>query len=184
LGTGIIVNDPYSKGLLPQVSLGYYLSERWGFEGFYELGQLEDNDATTTYKNTLGASPNYNRLKNYVGGSVSFVPFYAKMSFLDRSILYFDMSINLGVGLKQYEVIVLDIPSVGETVSTPAFHLNFSQHLFFSESWAFRFDLNNSWSSQKRKKARLNVGETEANRNLSDAMINDTSIKLGLTWFW
>jgi outer membrane beta-barrel protein len=184
LGTGTIVNDPYSKGFLPQASLGYYFSERWGFEGFYEAGQLEDNDATEKFKNSFGTPPNYNRLRNYAGASASFVPFYAKMSFLDRSILYFDMSINFGLGMKQYQMIVLDKPELAETVSTPAFHLNFSQHLFFSESWAFRFDLNNSWSNQRRKKARLNSGETEAVRNLRDEVINDTSIKLGLTWFW
>lgn len=177
LGYGNIVNDAYSQGHITNFEAGYYFSERWGVSLGYENFDLQDNDSTAAFITQNGAHPDYNRTKNYTSASVIWVPFYAKMSFLDTRILYFDMQFSAGVGSKGYEI-EKETGAIDKT--TLGYHFNFSQHLFFSNHFALRLDLKNEWSNQDRERYRVN----SVNGPLSANTINDTSFILGLTYFF
>ncbi len=101
---GIPFNDPYSTGTLVNGSLGYFFNERWGLEATYNSASLKDNDAVKQFVDTYAAIPDHNILKSSYFLSGIWVPFYAKMSVLDKSIIYFDMGLSVGVGTLDYEI--------------------------------------------------------------------------------
>src|SRR6185312_4851863 len=155
---GPMLNDPYSTGRMTDISVGYYFSERWGLELAYEQGSLTDNDSTKQFLNYNKFAPNYNRFQSYTSVNVLFVPFYAKMSFMDKKIVYFDIQFAAGVGQMSYQVQTTTGLAAGSlqdaSQNNNAFGYNFdvTQQLFFSQHLAFRLDIKNQWSTQKSMK--------------------------------
>lgn len=175
---GTTFNDAYSEGTLLGINAGYYFNERWGLEFSYAKGELKDNDAVAKFP-ANGVKPDHNKHDSSYFFTGSFVPFYAKMSVLDKAIIYFDMGVNLGVGMNNYKV-QRDTGEVSE--SSPALRLSVFQQIFFTEHFAIRADFTNTWSSQKRLQYTANppVGQK---RTMSDEVINDSSIMIGLTYW-
>jgi outer membrane beta-barrel protein len=186
LSYGPMLDDPYSVGRMTDISLGYYFSERWGLEVAYEQGSLKDNDSTKAFIGQNKFAPNYNRFKNYKSVNLLFVPFYAKMSFLDKKILYFDIQFAVGVGQMAYQIQT----TTGNTTATlvdasqnkTAFGYNFdvTQQLFFSQHAALRLDVKNKWSKQDEMRYFPAGGDP----NLGSGMHQDTTILLGLNVFF
>lgn len=188
LSYGPLVNDAYSYGRMTNVSAGYYFSERLGIEASYETGSLKDSDSTDAFINRNNFAPDYNTFKNYTSLNFIVVPFYAKMSFFDRKIMYFDMQFAFGVGQMNYSIqkvtgIVPNTVKAPEAKSTLGYNLDIAQQFFFHENFAIRFDIKNKWS--KQEKHRYYIGtDAETTRKLSDYMQQDTTMLLGLTVFF
>ncbi|GIL18587.1 MAG: hypothetical protein BroJett040_23380 [Oligoflexia bacterium] len=178
---GPLMNDPYSNGRMTNFALGYYFSERFGMEFAMERGALVDNAGTSKYRDTYGVNADYNRFVEYKSVNMIWVPFYAKMSFLDRAIVYFDMQFALGIGNMAYES---QTNLGGKSGSTTGFNIDFTQQLFFSEHWAARLDVKNKWTNQDRYRYQLTGTQTEADRKLPTSSVQDTTILLGLTFFY
>ncbi len=104
LAQGIPINDAYNTGTVYNTSIGYYFTEKWGTEVSYQSAYLSNNDATDQFIREHRTVPNHNRLKDAVSVNLMFVPLYAKMSFLDKKIIYFDMGFSMGVGSTNYEI--------------------------------------------------------------------------------
>ncbi len=188
LSYGPLVNDAYSYGRMTNISAGYYFSERWGLEAAYENGSIRDNDSTDVFKNVNQFPPNYNRIKSYTSVNAIVVPFYAKMSFWDRKVMYFDLQFAAGVGQMSYQVQKIDgIPGSGSTTSANedktavGYNIDITQQLFFADHFALRFDIKNKWSSQNRDRYFINPGQE---RSLGKVNQQDTSMLLGLTIFY
>ncbi len=174
---GVPINDPFSAGTLLGLQVGYFFNERWGLDLTYTSGNLSDNDSVKNYKTLNGAvSPNYNVFNNSVILSGTFVPLYAKMSFLDRSIIYFDMGISLGVGTTGYTIKTDDGDQVKSAFS---YQIGIVQQIFFSENFAIRADFLNRFTNEEQLKYASNA----PNRDLGTKLINDTAILLGLTYW-
>lgn len=171
---GTLVNDPFTNGQMTRFAAGYFLSERWGFEIAQESMDPSDNQATQHFK-SRGFFPNYNKLRGYQSASVTWVPFYAKMSFLDRKILYFDMQFSAGIGTKTYQSFLRS--GNHTTQSTLGYHFDITQNIFFSRNFAFRFDLKNQWSNQN-----FFFSDTGALR--SRERVNDTILLFGFNIFY
>lgn len=181
LSYGPLINDSYSIGRMSNLALGYFFSERWGFEFSYEKGDLKDNDGVTKYRDQYGVQVDYNKFISSKSVQAIFVPLYAKMSFLDKSILYFDIQFALGLGQIEYEV----QRNIGATtLNTTSFNFDVTQQLFFHEHWALRLDIKNKWSSQERHRYQLSGTQTEADRKLSNIQNQDTTLLLGVTFFY
>lgn len=183
---GIPFNDPYSTGTIAGASLGYFFSERWGVEANYNSYSLRRNDAVTQFVDTYGAIPNHNVLKNNYFLSGIWVPFYAKMSVVDKAIIYFDMGLSVGVGNLGYDIAQAE----GDlSKSTMAYKVGIFQQIFFSEHFAIRADLTNTWSNQEKMKyyaPNTNVGGINTGsgtRDLGSELINDTSLMIGITYW-
>lgn len=172
--TGTLMNDPFVNSTITRYSFGYFFSERWGFEIANEDFASSDNKATQYFK-SQNQYPNYNLLKNYKSISLTWVPFYAKMSFLDRMILYFDMQLNVGGGIKSYESYQQNTTNVSDT--TTGFHFDISQNIFFSRNFALRMDIKNQWSTQNRMRS-INSA------TLEPELTNDTSLLFGINFFF
>lgn len=180
LSYGPLVNDSYSIGRMTNIAVGYFLSERWGFEFAYEKGDLHDNDGVAKYRDQYGVQVDYNKFQSAKSLNAIFVPLYAKMSFMDKHILYFDMQFALGVGQIDYEI----QRNIGnKTASATMLNLDITQQLFFHEHLAFRLDIKNKWSTQNRERFQLTGTQTENDRPLSTLQNQDTTILLGLTYF-
>jgi len=180
LSYGPLLNDSYSTGRMSNAAVGYFFNERWGVEFAFEKGDLKDNDGVTKYRDQYGVQVDYNKFQTSKALTAIFVPMYAKMSFMDRSILYFDMQFALGVGQIDYEV----QRNIGnQTKAATSINLDITQQLFFHNHWALRLDIKNKWSSQERQRYQLSGGQSEADRKLSNYQAQDTSILLGITFF-
>ncbi|WP_246845440.1 outer membrane beta-barrel domain-containing protein [Bdellovibrio sp. NC01] len=182
---GIPFNDPYSTGSIFGASFGYFFNERWGVEANYNSANMKDNDAVDQFVTQYGAIPDHNIFKSSYFLSGTFVPFYAKMSFMDKSIIYFDMGLSLGVGSVNYEI----AKNTGnESKNAFGVKLGIFQQIFFSEHFAVRVDLNNTWSNQDQAKyytpgSALPGGGTAGANTLGSKTINDTSLMFGLTYW-
>lgn len=181
---GPLVNDAYSIGRMTNLAIGYYFNERWGFEANYEMASLKKNDATLGYEGQNQVYPNYNKYDHWIGLNAIYVPFYAKMSFVDVAILYFDMQFAVGVGQMTYESQIDPAQGANRTANAIGYNFDFTQQLFFSRHWAVRLDLKNKWTSQDQFRYRIGTNEAESARSLGKKSQQDTSFLIGLTFFF
>lgn len=179
---GPLINDPFSNGRMSAIGAGYYWSERMGAELNYESGSLSDNRSTTEITG-LGGFPNMNRFNNYVSANFLIVPFYAKMSFWDRKILYFDMQFGLGVGRMNYTNVIDSSDGGNLTGSAMGYNFDITQQFFFHEHFAIRLDIKNKWSSQKFYQNN-SPGVNAKPTSLGNKGFQDTSILVGATIFF
>lgn len=178
VGYGSPINDPFSTGSILGLNLGYYISERWGFEFNYRKANFHDNDSSVTFKDTSvgnGVSPDTNRFLSSKIFNATWVPLYAKMSWLDRKIIYFDMGLQLGLGQTEYSIL-RENGNLNKSAMT--YSLNVMQHYFFSEHFALRIDFANTWTGEERKRF-----SGVADRPLPSKSTNDTSLMFGITYW-
>lgn len=180
LQSGIPINDPYSYGNVSGVSAGYYFSERWGVEVSSLSTSFRDNDATDQFITDHKTVPNHNTLNGMTGVQVNYVPLYAKMSFLDKKIIYFDMGIAFGIGQTKF---TQNISTGDQSQTASNYMFSLYQHFFFSENLAFKFDFRNTWTNEERMRYKLNPGEPESARTIGAKSINDTALLFGITYF-
>ncbi len=173
LGMGTLMNDPFITAQITRLSTGYYFSERWGVELASETLAPSDSKSTQYFK-SQGQFPNYNLSSGYQSIGVSWVPLYAKMSFLDRAILYFDMQFSFGVGQKSYQIFHQTGGNAQD--SSMGYHFDITQNIFFSKNWSLRIDLKNQWSNQNRHKS-------DTFLPLGSESVNDSSLLFGITYF-
>lgn len=190
LGYGLLINDPYAKARELGVSVGYFLNEDLGLELSYYNFDSSQNDTVTAYENQFGgAKPDYNLLKSKQTLSLVYSPLYAKMSLMNKSILYFDMGVTLGLGISQYEIQKVNKDGVGnktqanEMASSPHLEIGLMQQLFINQTLAIRLDIKNSFYTQKTKQYEIAIGAAESTRTESSRSTNDTTFSLGLTLF-
>lgn len=178
LSYGMPLNDPFATGSIVGTNVGYYFSERWGLEFNYKKGNFKENESAQTYREQNGVYPDANRFQSSKMIYGTWVPLYAKMSWLDKKIIYFDMGLQFGIGQTEYQILRED---GGQIKNSTAYSINLMQHFFFSEKWAFRVDLTNTWTPEDRM--RYYVNGTSGSRSLSSRTINDTSLILGITYW-
>jgi outer membrane beta-barrel protein len=176
VAAGIPVNDPFTTGTLTSFQLGYFFNERLGVDVNLTSGNLKNNNATSAFFDRFGSLPDYNVFSSSKTLSVTYVPLYAKMSFLDSSIIYFDMGFSVGLGTTDYKI----KKSEGdEAKSAPSYQWSVNQQIFFSDHFAVRIDLINRYT--KEDKLKYTAGSPA--RDQGSKNINDTSFLLGLTYW-
>lgn len=180
LGAGKLINDGYSDGTPSAAAFGYYFTERWGLELNYQSISTKNNQVTDGFLKQNGASPNFNRPVSTLSLSGIWVPFYAKVSFLEKSILYFDMSLALHLGMADY---LQERNEGGVKKSAFQYGLDITQTFFLNRDWAIRFDFRNRWSSQELIRY-YQSGVSQESRELPAQNTQDTSMLLGITRFF
>lgn len=190
---GPLINDPFAKARAAGGMLGYYLNEDFGVELSYLSYSSAKNETVAEYESiqnpTFAVTPNYNLLKNAKALSLSYTPFYAKMAFMNKAILYFDMGFTLGAGMTDYQQQKITKDGSGnksqanEIVSTPHVEIGIMQQLFLNQYFAFRLDIKNSFYTQKVKQYEIGIGQPESSRTETSKNVNDTTITFGLTLF-
>ncbi|MFZ3231386.1 MAG: outer membrane beta-barrel domain-containing protein [Pseudobdellovibrio sp.] len=187
---GPLVNDSFAKARASGLMIGYYLSEDFGVEASYLSYASKQNDTVSAYETQFGGvKPDYNLIKANKSLSITYTPFYAKMAFMNKAILYFDMGFTLGIGTTDYEIqkvlqnnLSVDIQA-NETKSAPHFEIGVMQQLFISQFFAFRVDIKNTFYNQKIQQYKATNPQVESSRTETTKSINDTTITFGLTVF-
>ncbi len=187
---GPLINDSFAKSRAAGGMLGYYLNEDFGVELSYLGYDSKQNDTVSAYETQFGGvKPDYNLVKSSMAASIAYTPFYAKMAFMNKGILYFDMGFTLGAGVTSYEIQKTTPNGGGTSVPTnelqsaPHFEIGVMQQLFLSQYFAFRLDIKNSFYTQKIQKYQLGIGLPESSRGETSKSVNDTTISFGLTLF-
>lgn len=155
LGYGVIINDNFNKGTSFALSGGYYYKEQMGVEAFYQSYDAENSKVTKEVLG-LGGGPTYTRPKAQYGVTWNWMPIYGKVSVFDKTIIYFDMGLHVGLGMAEYAPMIET--GAGTKVSkestierSPMVIVDLSQQFFLSEKWAFRFDVKNRFYKRDLK---------------------------------
>lgn len=175
---GPIVNDSYSEGYIYGGSFNYFFNERYGVQATYLTSDLKDNQLKqnlTQYGS--GVQPDHGRFGSYYGVGFSFVPFYAKMSFLGKKIMYFDMAITPTIGMTQYDQILEDST---RSQSSFTYGLDISQYFFLAENFAIRADLKNQWFAEEV----VSYRGVSKGQKVRDQNTQFTTFLLGLTLYF
>ena len=182
--------DSLSKGFSFVGDLAYYFSEQWGVSASFMNYSLEDSPFTESFNedfsklaNTSGLKPNHNKVTGANTLSLLWIPFYAKMSLMGTSIVYFDMGVALGVGQTTYEQQVHE--KHGGNVKKEAIHLSLDifQYFFINRSFAFRFDVKTQRMSQGRTAFTYSASNADK-RDLGEESFTYTSLMFGLSAFF
>lgn len=178
---GMPINDSYSTGSLYALTGNYFFNERYGIQVTGILADLHNNQETNDMVNYgSGVQPDHGRMKNYLGVGFDYVPFYAKMSFLGKKIIYFDMAITPTIGSTTYEQIERDS---SPTKSAFTYGFDITQYFFFSNWFAIRADLKNQWYSQDVVKY-YNTGSQKEGDSVGTKQIQDSLFLLGVTFYF
>jgi outer membrane beta-barrel protein len=179
---GTPINDAHSEGTLLGITGNYFWSERMGVQLTYISADLSNNESTDDLvKYGSGVQPDHGKLKSYYGVGYNFVPFYAKMSFWGKKIIYFDMAFTPHIGMTEYEQI---IEGGNKSKSSLTYGLDVSQFFFFSRWLAIRVDLKNQWHSESVVRYHGNGVTTFTGQKVGDKNIHDTMFLIGAMFYF
>lgn len=180
---GLLLNDSYSKGSQINVSGGYFFDEHKGVELTYSDYNLKNNKITDQFINRYGTLPDHNKMNRYIGASFVWMPIYAKLSLLDKKIIYFDMALSAGMGMTWYDHQVQGA-SGGSSIAdveadSPAFtfNLDLSQHFYLNNRIALRFDVRTHFFKETVKSFKNTSPEFDNSKT-------STSTTIGLVYFF
>lgn len=181
---GLPISDSYSEGSLIGVTGNYFLSERHGLQLTYLKASMKPNQAISDFQNiSTGVYPDHGHMNWYGGAAYNFVPFYSKMSFMGKRIIYFDMAVSPTLGMTNYE----QLKQHGDSdQSALTYGFDVTQYFFFSNHWAFRLDWKNQWYSQKVVKYHDTSVPTPSKEGdpASTKLIHDSLLLFGATFFF
>jgi len=163
LGYGLLINDSFTKGSSYALSGGYYFTEQNGVELTYSQFNVK-NSKTTDEIIAAGGTPAYNKLNYQLAATYNWMPIYGKISLFDKSIIYFDMGIHVGLALVDYDHVLL---AGNKSDSSVAIAVDISQQFFVNERWAFRFDVKNRFYKQDRLDYQTGVAKSDSEQNVS-----------------
>lgn len=179
---GVPVNDPYSEGTIVGGTANYFFSERYGIQATYLSADYKDNQSTKDLTGFgSGIQPDHGRISGYYGVGFNWVPFYAKMSFLGKKIIYFDMAITPTIGMTSYDQA---IESGDKSKSAFTYGLDITQFFFFTNHLAIRADIRNQWHNQEIAKFRGNGVTSVTGQKVNTKNSHDTMFLFGLTFFY
>lgn len=176
LMTGKIVNDGFIEGSPNSASLGYFFNEKNGINIDYTSYVTKNNSVTNQFITANGANPSYNSLLNTTSIRYFWSPIYAKVSLLEKKILYLDFAIGVHVGQTGYKIMTL---AGGEEKKTTHYGFDISQLWFLNKSFALRFDIRNTWTNQEQKNY---YGNSSA--DLGSTRFQDNAWLLGFNFFF
>jgi len=184
---GPVLNDSYNNASQFGLVANYYMSERTGVEVQFYKTFAYDSDMTQAFKNRNGITPNYNVPQWYVGAGYDWVPIYAKMSLLEKKILYFDMFVTPGIGITNLVASRYSGAfSTGVTTSTSnpqnafTLALDVGQQIFLNEHFALRLDLRNHLFQEQIYEANTAAGDQVQRSKIT----YQGSAVLGVTYFF
>lgn len=171
-GVDFLTNNPFFDSYGFNARLAFYFSELLGVELSYWRHSVAPRTITSDLdsKHRITTKTMLSSLGG-LGISLIYVPFYGKMTFLDRTIIPYDFYFSLGVGTTETSYVDKAAPSIflgtGETFS-------------LSKSFAWRWDFTSISYA-----ARVPDVDVNSNGNITDSgkkqSMNDLYLGIGLT---
>lgn len=135
-------NNPFFNSVGISLRAAYYLTERYGIEGLASFASTSARQVTEDLE-TRGCAGCENKgittdnvvtAKGFYGLAFKWNPIYGKITWLNKTIVPFDLNFDAGVGMTM----------TTENESEPTLHLGTSQVFAINKGMAFRWDL--SWN--------------------------------------
>lgn len=180
LQVGPIFNNPYTSGYgNAGLTAAYYFTEFTGVELNYTNYQANASELVKGFTTQYGGvMPNFSMQKSYYGANYNWIPIYGKMSLLDSRIVYFDLAISPGLGMTNYEQQFRTLSPRSKSALT--YSLDFSQHFFFNEKIALRFDFKNRFFNEDVAIADgVNEGKSDSTRHPHTVLL-----QVGFTYYF
>lgn len=125
------LNNPFFTAYGLDLKLAYYLTERWAIIGIADFAATAARQVTDDLsKNRKINTSNLVTSTGFYGAALKWNPIYGKITWLNKSIVPFDISFDLGGGATQIKG--------GQSVMT--YHAGVSQVFAYTKSSAFRWD--------------------------------------------
>ncbi len=159
------LNNPFFNSIGAGARAAYYIREKYAIEGLFTFNSTSSRQVTDDLEKKRGiTTDNVITAKGYMGASLKWNPIYGKITWLNKTIVPFDLNFNFGGGLTRTD-----------DENLPTLHLGTSQVFAWSKGMAFRWDL--IWNMYSGT-AKNNDGTTE---KLSQ---NDLFLGLGMSFYF
>jgi len=160
------LNNPFFNSIGAGLRAAYYIREQYAIEGLFTFNNTSSRQVTDDLEKERGiTTDNVITSKGYMGASLKWNPIYGKITWLNKSIVPFDLNFNIGGGMTRTD----------SDESVPTFHFGSSQVFAWTKSMAFRWDL--IWNMYSGT-AKNDDGTTE---KLSQ---NDLFLGLGMSFYF
>ncbi|MGE3681654.1 MAG: outer membrane beta-barrel domain-containing protein [Bdellovibrionales bacterium] len=126
------LNNPFFNSVGLSARIAYYLREQYALEGIFAFATTSSRQVTDDLEQKRRiTTDNVVTSKGFMALAFKWNPIYGKITWLNHSIVPFDLNFNAGLGLTQ----------TNADESEPTLHLGTSQVFAWSKSMAFRWDL-------------------------------------------
>lgn len=160
------LNNPFFNSIGVSARLAYYLREKYAIEGILSMGTTTTRQVTDDLETKEGiTTDNVVTSKGFFGVAFKWNPIYGKITWLNKTIVPFDLNFNIGGGMTQ----------TTDDQNCPTLHLGTSQVFAWSKGMAFRWDL--TW----------NMFQAEAignNGKKENTMQQDLFLGLGMSFYF
>ncbi len=146
LGAGFLPMDALYKGLSFNGGYTYHLSHHWAWEVFQFVGSINiDTGLKKKLQDVPKVTPPVYQEVNYMAGSNAvFVPFYGKVTWLNRNVIQFEGSFTGGLGVAKYSS--YEIAGAGQKTNekesySPSINFGTGLRVFINNRWSLRLDI-------------------------------------------
>lgn len=161
-GLDFLTNNPFFDTYGVNLRLNFFFTETIGLELNYWRHSVAARTVTTDLnsKYNITTKTMLSSL-GYTGASLIFVPFYGKMTFMDKRIIPYDLYISAGGGVTETSYLDKAAPSV---------HLGTGEIFALSKSFAWRWDFSNVQYTAKVPEVSTggSLNDTGKKRTISD----------------
>lgn len=163
------LNNPFFNNFGGSAKIAYYLTEQYAIEAIGTGLSVSSRQVTDDLKTSPGGSistSNTVTARSFFGAAFKWNPIYGKVSFLNRSIVPFDLNFSFGGGLTQTD----------HGFSEPTVHLGTSQVFAWSKSFGIRWDID--WNFYSAHATDISSGQQTRVFN------NDLYIGIGFSFYF
>jgi outer membrane beta-barrel protein len=160
------LNNPFYTSYGLGLEASYYFQEKYALE---LLGQFSTTGARQVTDDLRTGPPrittdNLVTSKGFFGAGIKWNPIYGKITWLNKTIVPFDLNFNAAFGMTQTTA----------NQNEPTLHLGTSQVFAYTKAIAFRWDI--SWNAYQ-----ATVTDSEGTRKLNQ---NDLFLGLGMSFYF
>jgi outer membrane beta-barrel protein len=160
------LNNPFFNSFGGGLRGAYYLTERYAVEGLVAFSATSSRQVTDDLlHNRSIRTDNVVTSRGYEILAFKWNPIYGKMTWLNKSIVPFDLNFDIGLGATQ----------TSENQSEPTLHIGTSQVFAYSKSMAFRWDL--TWNG-------YNAHAHDDSGNPTTLFQNDLFLGIGVSFYF
>jgi outer membrane beta-barrel protein len=126
------LNNPFFNAFGAGLRGAYYIREKYALEGLFTFNTNSPRQVTDDLENKRRVTTdNVLTSKGYIGASLKWNPIYGKITWLNKTIVPFDLNFNIGGGMTRLD----------NDENAPTLHFGTSQVFALSKGMAFRWDL-------------------------------------------
>jgi outer membrane beta-barrel protein len=161
------LNNPFFNSFGGSAKIAYYLTEQYAIEGIATGLSIANRQVTDDLRSSASpiATSNTVTARSFFGAALKWNPVYGKVSFLNRSIVPFDLNFSLGGGMT----------GTDRGRQEPTVHFGTSQIFALNKSFGVRWDID--WNFYQAE-------ALDTNNNTTKIFNNDLFIGVGVSFYF